>query len=77
MKLDECYSQVAKVADYWLDVLYSKVCSFPVFPKRMLTFSGDIASINENVNILFYSSLPKLKVMIKKVIEDGDAIFGK
>ncbi len=23
--LDECYNSVAKVADYWLDVLYSKV----------------------------------------------------
>ena len=23
--LDECYQAVAKVADYWLDVLYSKV----------------------------------------------------
>lgn len=23
--LDECYSAVAKVADYWLDVLFSKV----------------------------------------------------
>lgn len=24
--LDEVYASVAKVADYWLDVLYSKVC---------------------------------------------------
>ena len=23
--LDECYAAVAKVADYWLDVLFSKV----------------------------------------------------
>lgn len=23
--LEECYKAVAKVADYWLDVLYSKV----------------------------------------------------
>ena len=23
--LEECYADVAKVADYWLDVLYSKV----------------------------------------------------
>ena len=23
--LDDCYKAVAKVADYWLDVLYSKV----------------------------------------------------
>ena len=23
--LEECYSAVSKVADYWLDVLYSKV----------------------------------------------------
>lgn len=25
--LDECYAAVAKVADYWLDVLFSKVCT--------------------------------------------------
>ena len=25
--LDQVYAAVAKVADYWLDVLYSKVCS--------------------------------------------------
>jgi len=25
--LEECYSAVARVADYWLDVLFSKVCS--------------------------------------------------
>ena len=25
--LQECYSSVAKVADYWLDVLYSQVLS--------------------------------------------------
>jgi len=24
--LEECYSAVARVADYWLDVLFSKVC---------------------------------------------------
>ena len=24
--LEECYASVAKVADYWLDVLYSQVC---------------------------------------------------
>ena len=24
--LEECYSSVARVADYWLDVLYSQVC---------------------------------------------------
>ena len=24
-QLDDCYAAVAKVADYWLDVLYSKV----------------------------------------------------
>jgi hypothetical protein len=24
--LETCYESVAKVADYWLDVLYSKVC---------------------------------------------------
>ncbi|CAL1540665.1 unnamed protein product, partial [Lymnaea stagnalis] len=27
--LDECYSAVAKVADYWLDVLYSKAANMP------------------------------------------------
>lgn len=27
--LEECYSHVAKVADYWLDVLYSKACNMP------------------------------------------------
>jgi len=25
--LEECYSAVARVADYWLDVLFSKVCN--------------------------------------------------
>jgi DNA polymerase epsilon subunit 1 len=25
--LEECYASVAKVADYWLDVLYTKVSS--------------------------------------------------
>lgn len=24
--LEDCYSAVARVADYWLDVLFSKVC---------------------------------------------------
>lgn len=27
--LEECYASVAKVADYWLDVLYSKGCNMP------------------------------------------------
>ncbi|KAH9489960.1 hypothetical protein Btru_036333 [Bulinus truncatus] len=27
--LDECYAAVAKVADYWLDVLYSKAANMP------------------------------------------------
>lgn len=27
--LEECYGSVAKVADYWLDVLYSKGCNMP------------------------------------------------
>ncbi|CAG5130840.1 unnamed protein product, partial [Candidula unifasciata] len=27
--LEECYSSVAKVADYWLDVLYSKAANMP------------------------------------------------
>jgi len=29
--LEECYSAVARVADYWLDVLFSKVCNKYVF----------------------------------------------
>ncbi|GLG99117.1 DNA polymerase epsilon catalytic subunit [Gryllus bimaculatus] len=27
--LEKCYENVAKVADYWLDVLYSKACNMP------------------------------------------------
>nr|CAD7446163.1 unnamed protein product [Timema bartmani] len=27
--LEKCYESVAKVADYWLDVLYSKACNMP------------------------------------------------
>lgn len=27
--LEECYASVAKIADYWLDVLYSKGCNMP------------------------------------------------
>ncbi|XP_069681734.1 DNA polymerase epsilon catalytic subunit 1 [Periplaneta americana] len=27
--LEQCYESVAKVADYWLDVLYSKACNMP------------------------------------------------
>uniref|UniRef100_A0A8D8VQ89 DNA polymerase epsilon catalytic subunit n=3 Tax=Cacopsylla melanoneura TaxID=428564 RepID=A0A8D8VQ89_9HEMI len=27
--LDKCYEAVAKIADYWLDVLYSKACNMP------------------------------------------------
>lgn len=27
--LEECYASVAKVADYWLDVLYSRGCNMP------------------------------------------------
>ncbi|KAK7499885.1 hypothetical protein BaRGS_00008976, partial [Batillaria attramentaria] len=29
LTLDECYKAVAKVADYWLDVLYSKAANMP------------------------------------------------
>ena len=27
--LEECYESVARIADYWLDVLYSQVCTDP------------------------------------------------
>uniref|UniRef100_A0A1B6LUL8 DNA polymerase epsilon catalytic subunit n=1 Tax=Graphocephala atropunctata TaxID=36148 RepID=A0A1B6LUL8_9HEMI len=27
--LEKCYDSVAKIADYWLDVLYSKACNMP------------------------------------------------
>ncbi|KAI5747107.1 hypothetical protein M8J77_011093 [Diaphorina citri] len=27
--LEKCYESVAKIADYWLDVLYSKACNMP------------------------------------------------
>ncbi len=27
--LDDCYAAVGKVADHWLDVLYSKACFKP------------------------------------------------
>ena len=36
--IEECYASVAKVADYWLDVLFSKV-SFP-YAQGMLENSG-------------------------------------
>ena len=34
--LEECYASVARVADYWLDVLYSQVCVYILMKFRCL-----------------------------------------
>ena len=36
--LEECYASVAKVADYWLDVLYSHVSRYAIF--RAMKYEG-------------------------------------
>ncbi len=41
--LEECYASVAKVADYWLDVLYSQVhvwCMYKRSPEAILLSVG-------------------------------------
>jgi DNA polymerase epsilon subunit 1 len=40
--LDSCYDAVAKVADYWLDVLYSKGANMPDSELFDLVSSGTI-----------------------------------
>ena len=52
--LEECYAAVAKVADYWLDVLYSKVgvrirgqdltSQLSALPARVMTYQYFLSS---------------------------------
>jgi len=44
--LDECYAAVAKVADYWLDVLFSKVSCMPSVNDELLVMGMTLNCIH-------------------------------
>ncbi len=53
--LEECYDAVARIADYWLDVLYSQVCTGVV--------GSAVATLGTSQSILIrgYSGLPLIR----------------
>lgn len=62
--LEEVYDSVAKVADYWLDVLYSKVtCLFPgarlcVITLHLISSSSFIHVLKERSNLGCCNNIP-------------------